>query len=342
VLLRKREYFAGFAIIGLFIFISVISLTSIRMLDGNGRIINFTGILRGASQKLIKEELMGYPNEELIRYLDEILRSLLEGNDELGLVVLRDRAYRTNMGEVRQHWETLKGEIRNLRAGTAGSREILFHSSQNYFDLVNRAVFSAEAFSSGKVRYFRRILIIADILVVLFIITAVIYFLRYIAIRRIAYIDPLTQMDNRTSCDRVIRRLKDRPPREDIALFMFDMNNLKLVNDFLGHQGGDRIIVELARILKEAALGFGFVGRYGGDEFLAILQSADEARAEKFLDRIQTQVRARNLLYANEIEKLSFAVGYVIGNLQTTEITEIISEADRRMYAQKRRVRTFG
>ena len=51
---------------------------------------------------------------------------------------------------------------------------------------------------------------------------------------------------------------------------MFDLNNLKTTNDTMGHSAGDRLIMDFARLLRSVIPDKGFVGEYGGDEFMAV------------------------------------------------------------------------
>jgi diguanylate cyclase (GGDEF)-like protein len=107
----------------------------------------------------------------------------------------------------------------------------------------------------------------------------------------------------------------------------------------LGHQEGDKIIAQFAKLIATAAKEYGFIGRYGGDEFLAVFSDADGARAEEYLARVGEQVAAYNSLRVNDMEKISYAAGIAVGKLSETGIDDLIYEADRNMYAQKREMK---
>ncbi len=62
-----------------FICSGILAITSIYRLQGNARVINYAGVVRGATQRLIKQELLHKPNDELIRQLDSIITELLTG-----------------------------------------------------------------------------------------------------------------------------------------------------------------------------------------------------------------------------------------------------------------------
>ena len=357
---EKKEYLAIGVVVALFIFVSIMSISSIRLLQGNARVVNYVGIVRGATQKLIKEEIMGwylsqsdlsfqetsdwYPDDALIARLDSIVNELLTGDGPNNLVVLPDDTYLSNMRQVQAHWLTLQQLIQEVRNGE--DPNALFASSQAYFELVNETVFSAEAYSEAQVNRINSILLFVNGIFILLIIAGLALYMRSLAVKRrvdalgkIAYIDPLTQLDNRASCERLIERIKRERKDMDIAVFMFDMNDLKLTNDFLGHQGGDRIIAAFAKALKAAVDDKGFIGRFGGDEFLAVFESGGEACAEEFLRAVRTRVDEYNNDQTNKLEMIHYAGGYTIANVCRQDVEDIIHEADNQMYANKRKLK---
>jgi diguanylate cyclase (GGDEF)-like protein len=327
-------------IIALFFISSFFSFMSINHLRGNARVVNYTGIVRGATQKLVKEELMGNPDDALIERLNGILAELITGNGSYDLDVLPDEEYLSNLLQLRTHWVLLKGQIMQARTGVGA--EELFESSQTYFNLANETVDKAERYSEKQVRRSLTILIAVNTFFVIFIIGCMVFFVRSFALKRraemldkIAYVDTLTQIPNRASCEIKLKKIMDNPVGL-ITIIMFDMNNLKLVNDFLGHKSGDQILVDFARILKNQLPENGFIGRYGGDEFLGIFEEASDAGAERYISKIKNEIAAYNNLFTSEIQKISFASGYASGDPRSMPLEYLINEADRRMYADKR------
>lgn len=343
-LAKKRDYFLVGIVIILFILMSFLSLTSINQLRGNARVVNYAGIVRGATQRLVKKELMGYPDDALLKRLDSIVNELITGEGSNDLVVLNNKTYLNNMDQVKESWEELKMEIMLVREGKDSSR--LFELSEDYFTLVDKTVSSAEQYSESQVQGSTRWLLGINAVFIFLILIGVVTVVRSASLKRkaealgkIAYIDPLTQMANRASCEQEIDKYLKKSPKEDFAVFMFDMNNLKRVNDLLGHQGGDRIIADFARILKVQAAEYGFVARYGGDEFIGIFPDASDETINKYLTQVNERVIAYNLLHVNEIEKISFAVGYVIENMKDMSLEDMINKADRKMYICKRKMK---
>ena len=340
----KKEYVVIFIIVILFVCVSGLSLISINQLQGTGRVINYSGIVRGATQRLIKQEIQGHPNDLLIARLDSIIRELIGGGGANNLVALHDNTFQSNMLQIREQWQGLKEEIHRVRSGS--DPQLLYALSEDYFELADRTVSSAEEYSESQVDFSKSLLLGANVIFVLFMAGALAYYLRTASLKRraqmlntLAYVDILTQIPNRASCEKEISDYRDSPVNGSVAVLMFDMNNLKNVNDAMGHQGGDKLISEFGRILATEAKEFGFIGRYGGDEFLGLFPGADQATVERYLMQVNTKIVSYNLLQVEELNRISFAVGYSIGDEGDNDLYRLIEEADRRMYVRKRQMK---
>lgn len=129
----------------LFCLIEGLSLTTMLQMQGNARVINYTGIVRGATQRLVKQELNGLSNDELIRDLDGIVEELSTGKGENGLTALPDLEFQRLLGEMRGEWAALKTEIGKVRQ--SGDKRRLFELSEAYFELADQTVSAAERYS---------------------------------------------------------------------------------------------------------------------------------------------------------------------------------------------------
>ena len=127
----------------------VISIISIHGLQGNARVINYAGVVRGATQRLIKKELNGQPDDELIRRLDGILAELETGDGQNGLVRLDDDSFQDLISQMQAQWTQIKEEIGRVRAGADGAR--LYQQSEDYFTLADLTVSAAEDYSERQV-----------------------------------------------------------------------------------------------------------------------------------------------------------------------------------------------
>jgi len=341
---KKKKYLVIITVVILFALVSSLSMMSIHQLQGNARVVNYLGIVRGATQKLVNEEMAGLADDHLIERLSSIVYNLQTGEGPHNLVLLQDDSYLEHMDLILNHWKELQDEIVSVRHG--GDPQRLFDSSQYYFDLVNETVFAAEAYSEAKVSKTMSLIVGINVSFLSIILICAFFIVRSITISRrantlgkIAYVDRMTQLDNRASCDRLIDKICASPTLEDIAVIMFDMNGLKNVNDTLGHQAGDSMIMQFSNILKRVAKQYGFICRYGGDEFVAILDRANAPVVAELIDRVDTEVGKHNKQITNSIELLSFASGFFVGNLIETGINDMISKADGFMLENKRKMK---
>lgn len=85
-----------------------------------------------------------------------------------------------------------------------------------------------------------------------------------------AYTDELTKLHNRRYCSEHMEQI-NRDKTKDYTVVCFDLNNLKVINDTYGHAKGDLLIKSAADVIGETFEKHGFVGRMGGDEFIAVL-----------------------------------------------------------------------
>ncbi|MBU3877227.1 GGDEF domain-containing protein [Faecalicatena sp. AGMB00832] len=129
------------------------ALYSIGNVQGNARVVNYTGIVRGATQKLVKEELNGEPDDALIRRLDGILKELQTGEGDNNLIYLKDKVFQDQLALLQEKWAQIKEEIQNVRQG--GDSEQLYQLSEDYFTETDVAVHDAEAYTERRVQHAR-------------------------------------------------------------------------------------------------------------------------------------------------------------------------------------------
>ncbi len=196
---------------------SIISLFSILSLQGNARVINYTGIVRGASQKLVKEELYGHPDDELVERLDHIIDELITGQGSNHLVRLPDQEFQEAMGLLKESWGSVKHEIINVRQG--GDKAVLFRLSEDLFVKADNAVCAAEAFTEKRVSETQTGFIALIVLVTGASILAVLGELRQRS--RLASIEAAAK-DNQTKKEQLDKMSKAlRAPLNDITELMY-------------------------------------------------------------------------------------------------------------------------
>lgn len=129
----------------------------------DSKVVNHAGIVRGASQRLIKLELAGSPDPALEGRIDATITALLEGSDALGLPAPRDEAFKLAMNTTRERWREMRTLILPARA-SAEDRTRLVRASEDLFAVANDAVFAAEAAATGNAHR-RSLLVILSIVV---------------------------------------------------------------------------------------------------------------------------------------------------------------------------------
>lgn len=152
----------------------VFSIRSINNLQGNARIINYTGIVRGATQRLIKKELNHDSDDRLITNIDTILNGLCEGSTELELIKLDGEEYQSLLSQMCIEWEEIKSEIVAYRNQEV-SQDRLFDLSEDFFDLANETVLAAEIYTEDAVHDARILLLYVSGIFILIAILCTIY-----------------------------------------------------------------------------------------------------------------------------------------------------------------------
>lgn len=151
-----------------------------------------------------------------------------------------------------------------------------------------------------------------------------------------AYTDELTQIHNRRYCMEFMNKIREEG-NCDYTVICFDLNNLKTVNDTYGHAKGDILIKSAAEVLSETFGGHGIVARMGGDEFIAILNTADEKRTGNLMERFGQNIDRKN----QQIKDLglSIACGLASGRESDADIEKVYQAADNRMYEHKKQIK---
>lgn len=149
-------------------------------------------------------------------------------------------------------------------------------------------------------------------------------------IHYLSYNDKLTGLYNRAYIDTILSDL-DREEQLPVSLIMGDINGLKLTNDVFGHQEGDKLLTNVARILKRSCRDSDIVARWGGDEFLIILPRTGNDVALKVCDRIRKACREAG----RDPITLSIALGTASRTNMQEAISEIFLLAEEKMYRNK-------
>lgn len=159
------------------------------------------------------------------------------------------------------------------------------------------------------------------------------------ALRDQARTDPLTGLLNR---DAVLRALDERlhdPALDQLAVLYIDLDRFKFVNDVLGHASGDRVLCSAAKRLQRAIGTQGIIARFGGDEFMVVCNTRDDAgRPERLADAILEAFSTRFHTGGEEFD-ITASIGIARAPGDGTQPQKLIQNADVAMYNSKRRAR---
>lgn len=248
----------------------IFMMIQIGRLQGTARVINYAGLVRGATQREVKLEITGNQNDELIKYLDDILLGLRYQDGHYNLVKLND---------------------------------------ESALDML-----------------------ILVILVIMQTLKAMQMAMQNRLLEQKAFVDAHTGLPNKNACNELLNK-KDIIT-DSTACIMFDLNNLKTVNDTMGHSAGDQLIMNFSKLLRSVIPEKDFVGRYGGDEFIAVIHHTSEAEIKEILKSLYREKDRLNS-YENQIP-IDYACGWALSSDDMScTMQMLLDDADAYMYKNK-------
>jgi diguanylate cyclase (GGDEF)-like protein/PAS domain S-box-containing protein len=144
--------------------------------------------------------------------------------------------------------------------------------------------------------------------------------------------DALTSLYNRTYFEEELNRLENGK-YDPVGMMIFDLDGLKLVNDTMGHEAGDRLLKNFARILQKCFRQDDVITRVGGDEFAVLLPETSDKILVKIAVCINNTVSEYNSI--NPSLPISVSMETAVRNDNRTSLRDIYKEADNRMYRTK-------
>lgn len=153
--------------------------------------------------------------------------------------------------------------------------------------------------------------------------------------KRLKYLsmhDQLTGIYNRTFFETELARL-DKSREYPVTIISADLDGLKLINDTMGHEAGDKLLQRCAFVLQKSLRKSDILARVGGDEFSAILPGTDKKTGEKVVRRIKTNVNSYNK--KNKELLLGISLGVATAEKTDYSLNDLFKRADDMMYRDK-------
>jgi two-component system, cell cycle response regulator len=157
-------------------------------------------------------------------------------------------------------------------------------------------------------------------------------------LKKLSITDGLTELFNHRHVHQLLHDEFERSARtgESVAVAMMDLDRFKSINDTYGHPTGDVVLYETARIIKETAREIDMPGRYGGEEFIAILPGTEEEAAEHFAERVRQAVEAH--VFRDGATEIRMTVSCGVASFPAPGVDEpeaLLKAADEALYQAK-------
>ena len=320
----------------------VVMMHIVSSIQGTARVINYAGLVRGKTQRIVKLEMAGQPEDAMIQDIESYINGLRNGSSSLNLVKLNDADFQNKMQELDEYFSVLSKELLLVRENGFENTEII-PRSEKFFMICDEATNLAEIYAQSNATSLSVLekWITADIvLLMLFIGCGFVKAVHYASANRIlqqkAYLDSATGLPNKNKCEELLNVLE--PASIDTGICSFDLNNLHNVNNRMGHEAGDEYIHRFAVCLRGSIPAEQFVGRFGGDEFLAVTHGMSREQIDRCLENMRRKVAQESESHPDI--PLSYAVGYALASdFQNLNLKELYHYADHNMYINKNHVK---
>ena len=213
------------------------ALVLVGKIQGTARVVNYAGLVRGKTQRIVKLEISGTPEDDLLGDVASYIEGLRFGSSELDLVRLDNADFQTKMTALSSEFDDLRNELILVRQ-RGYTETAIIAKSEHFFQTCDEATNLAEVYSQKRATAldFLEKVVLADIVGLLLLFGYQIFkALRYAAMNRIlqrkVYLDEATGLPNKNKCEELLDA--PDPPDGNTALCVFDLNNLRTINNNL-------------------------------------------------------------------------------------------------------------
>ena len=162
-------------------------------------------------------------------------------------------------------------------------------------------------------------------------------------LKRVGLTDSLTGVNNRRFFDQRLGEevARARRSQEPLACLFLDIDRFKGINDTYGHRVGDRVLIEAASLIREQLRSTDVLGRYGGEEFSALLVNATQDKAMEIAERIRSAIEVHRFPW-DDGEPLKATISIGVSSLEpgpssdnASQAENLVDRADQALYVAK-------
>jgi diguanylate cyclase (GGDEF)-like protein len=159
-----------------------------------------------------------------------------------------------------------------------------------------------------------------------------------------ALTDPMSGLPNARSLQVQFEREVARAQRNKgtFQVLMLDLDGFKMVNDTFGHKIGDKMLLEVGRVIKEQLREYDFLARYAGDEFVALVPELNVEGVFDLRRRIEDAVDNFELAVSGDVAQVGVSIGWATYPHTGHAFDQLLIAADKEMYSTKTRRKRFG
>ncbi|HIK12456.1 MAG TPA: type IV pili methyl-accepting chemotaxis transducer N-terminal domain-containing protein [Oscillatoriaceae cyanobacterium M33_DOE_052] len=266
-------------------------------MTNDARVINYSGLLRGETQRIVKLELLKQPEDELIKKLDEIALGLINGDKNLSLPPAKNPDFKKKIDAVFASWNQLKSHIIDFRLDPENHQEQIGQISEEHWKLTDEAVFAAENYSRQKIENLKMIFILLGassiiVLLALLIATQIIQIKLRLAIK--------TMAESSTEIAALIHQQEVVATRQEAAV-KTTTNTMQNLKNFASNSvESATVAAKVAYQVIELAKTGNAIGENAAEQ-LQILQNKIESMHEECMDlsRKNVQISKVSILVKN-------------------------------------------
>ena len=318
------------------IFVGSFTVYSISKVQSYGTLINYLGIVRGATQRLVKLELQQQPHDELIAYIDDIIYDLKNTDGKYGLEKIPNVDYQQQFSALNTLWHRVKSNIYAVRQNPANS-PLLLQSSEVHFEIANNTVFAADNYTTSKSHQLTLLsaLMLAGI-IIMWIALFMVYLRKLYSLESsnktlydITTKDPLTGAYNFETFKKKAQKLLTQTTKK-YSLSYVDFADFKYINDVFGYKYGDEILINYAATISNELRTGEVLGRVSADNFV-ILRYYNE-KNDIMVRQQQVDIKITEFMhdmYGGQAVSVQCGICYL------EDLAEIEGILDRANYARK-------